>query len=291
MNTILPPDTQMGGVTLRTGNLPRLEEFYKTVLGMTVWGRDDAEIRLGAADGEPLLTLIGDEGAQPAPDFATGLYHFAILLPTRPDLAKAFAHMVAAHAPFSGFSDHLVSEALYLNDPDSNGIEIYRDRPRREWQWQDGSVRMTVDPLNVDTLYSEASASSLPWTGLPNGTVIGHVHLRVSDLAAAERFYHGLLGFDITTRFPGALFVSAGGYHHHLGLNTWQTRNAPPPPRDSSGLDEFTIQLPNLSDLPPIRARLQDAHWPVDATGDALRLHDPFGNALRIQAATGGTIT
>ncbi len=283
--TSLPPETRLDHVTLATDGVERLTEFYTGTLGLAVRAEDAGGVHLGAAEGEAFLTLVSPVGLRPAPAFSTGLYHLAVLLPSRADLARAFAHMVAAEAPFTGFSDHSVSEALYLNDPDGNGIEIYRDRPRDEWPRRGDEVRMAVEPLDVNALLAEAAASPTPWAGLPGGTALGHVHLRVSDLEAAGRFYHDLLGFDITARLPGALFVSAGGYHHHLGLNVWQTRGAPPPPAGSAGLAEFVVRLPRPEGLGPVRARLQSAGWPFEADGNgSLRLRDPSGNALQIAA-------
>ena len=276
----IPAGTRIGGVSLVTGDAARLTAFYERTLGLRVLTRDSAGTHLGPTSGPTLLTLAERPGARPPAGATTGLYHLAVLLPTRTDLARAFAHMIGAGAPFSGFSDHHVSEALYLNDPDGNGIEVYRDRPRDEWTWQNGSVAMTVDPLDTESLLAEAGSSMVPWNGLPAGTTMGHVHLRVDDLAAAERFYHRLLGFDITTRYPGALFVSAGGYHHHFGLNIWQSRGAAPPPAGSAGLGDVTILLPSLEDLRVIQSRFQSAGWPFTIDGDALRLQDPAGNVL-----------
>ena len=285
--TQTPPGTRIGGVSLVTGDGARLATFYERALGLRVLAQNAAGRHLGPPGGTPWLTLAERPGARPPAGRATGLYHLAVLLPTRRDLASAFSHMVGTGAPFSGFADHLVSEALYLNDPDGNGIEVYRDRPRSEWAWNGTSVAMAVDPLDAQGLLAEAGSE--PWRGMPAGTTLGHVHLRVADLAPAERFYHGLLGFDVTARLPGALFVSAGGYHHHLGLNTWQSRGAAPPPPDAAGLGGVTILLPHPEDLRAVQSRLRSAQWPFTEAEDGLHLSDPAGNALHLRAEYGET--
>jgi catechol 2,3-dioxygenase len=220
-------------------------------------------------------------GARPKPARATGLYHFAILTPTRLALARSLRRLAEAQWPLSGASDHLVSEALYLDDPDGNGIEVYRDRPRDEWPRVGGKIRMATDPLDFDGVIAELERDDQPWDGLQPETTIGHVHLHVADLRAAEAFYHGVLGFDIITNYGGsALFVSAGGYHHHLGLNTWAGVGAPPAPPDAAGLRRFAIALPDADALETVAARVRAAGIAAEQTEAGLTLRDPSQNGV-----------
>jgi catechol 2,3-dioxygenase len=275
------PDTTVGPVDLAVADLGRAEQFYREVLGFKQLSREDSTLTL-TADGEaPLLILHEQPGARPKPRRATGLYHFAILTPTRRDLARSLRRLAEMQWPLSGASDHLVSEALYLDDPDGNGIEIYRDRPRAEWPRSGGRIQMATDPLDFDGVIGEMEGNDQPWDGLAPGTTIGHVHLHVADLRAAEAFYHGLLGFDIITNYGGsALFVSAGGYHHHLGLNTWAGVGAPPPPPDAAGLRHFAIVLPNPAALEPVVARVRGRDIAIEQTDEGLLLRDPSQNGV-----------
>jgi catechol 2,3-dioxygenase len=209
-----------------------------------------------------LIELHERKGAIPKPRRTTGLYHFAILVPSRAALGRSLRRLAEMRWPISGAADHLVSEALYLDDPDGLGIEIYRDRPRDTWRVVDGELAMATDPLDVQDVADEPGAE-MPWTGLEAGTVMGHVHLHVPHLDTAETFYCGRIGFDpIVRRYPGALFVAAGGYHHHLGLNVWAGIGAPPPPENAVGLRSFTIES---ADVQP--AVIEDA-----STGVAVSL-------------------
>jgi catechol 2,3-dioxygenase len=280
---ILPAELRMGPVTLRVAGLARAVDFYSRVLGLKVLERTTEAASLGAG-GQPLMRLEAQPGGQPQPEFSTGLYHVAIRLPSRPDLGRVLLNMARANYPASGFSDHLVSEAVYLNDPDGNGLELYRDRPRAEWPRLDGQIRMATDPLDVEGIIASVPDPDAPFTGMPDGTDIGHVHLRAGDITLAEKFYHDVLGFDVIIKMPSALFVSAGGYHHHLGLNTWQSRNAPPPPANSVGLAEYTIFVPSAEALDPIAQRLDDAAHPYQRADGAIRVDDPWGNHIRIAA-------
>jgi catechol 2,3-dioxygenase len=258
-------------------------DFYERVLGLAVLEQTPQEATLGAG-GQPLLRLEAISGGQRQPDFSTGLYHLAIRLPSRPDLGRVLLNLGRTKYPVSGFSDHLVSEAIYLNDPDGNGLELYRDRPRNEWPYKNGQPQMATDPLDVEGIIASVPDPQAPFTGMPAGTDIGHVHLRAGDIPAAEKFYHDLLGFDIVFRMPSALFVSAGGYHHHLGLNIWQSRNAPQPPANSVGLSDYTIFVPAAEDLDPIAARLDSAGHKYERTAGTVLVDDPWGNHVRIAA-------
>jgi len=275
--------TTVGPVTLTVADLPRAVAFYTERLGFRVHADDRGTARLGAGGGD-LLVLVEDNAARPAHGTA-GLFHFAVLLPSRAVLARSLARLAETRTRLQGAADHRVSEALYLADPEGNGIELYRDRPRGEWTWEGGHVQMTTDPLDVETLLAEGEAQATSWSGLPKGTVIGHVHLRVGRIAPAERFYCDLLGLDLTARYgPMASFVSYAGYHHHVAFNTWGGVGAPPAPDGTAGLAEFVLTLPSAEDVDRILMRAADATVPVGA--DAL-LRDPSGNAVRLAVASG----
>jgi catechol 2,3-dioxygenase len=270
--------TTVGPISLTVADLPRALAFYTERLGFRVHAEDDGTARLGAGASD-LLVLVERKGARRAPG-STGLFHFAVLLPSREALARSLARLADTRTPLQGAADHLVSEALYLADPEGNGIELYRDRPREEWTWENGAIRMTTDPLDVEGLLEEGVAIGSAWHGLPHGTVLGHVHLRVAEIAPAERFYCDLLGFDLTTRYGTmASFVSAGGYHHHIAFNTWGGVGAPPPPRGAAGLKEFVVHLPGLGEVERALHRLRAAEVPI---GDGAVVHDPSGNAIRL---------
>ena len=239
------PDTMMGPVHLTITDLSRAVEFYQSVIGLQLLHRSDDLAWMGAGGDSPLLVLTENPDAQPKQPRTTGLYHLALLVPSRLDLARSLQHLTESSCPLQGLSDHLVSEALYLSDPDGNGIEIYADRPRDSWRTRNGQLELSTVPLNVDDLLMELGQQDAAWSGLPTETRIGHVHLHVSDLGQAEAFYRDLLGFDVVSRYgPSASFVSAGGYHHHIGMNTWAGVGVPSPPADGVGLRFFTIQLP-----------------------------------------------
>ena len=282
-----PPDTKMGPVALTVSDLGRSIRFYVNTLGFTLIQREDHWASLGAG-GDALLDLVELPGARPKPPRTTGLYHFAILLPSRLDLARSLRHLAEARWPLQGAADHLVSEALYLADPDGNGIEIYRDRPRSEWLYRAGQVQMATDPLDIDGVLGELAQDGRQWEGLPAGAVIGHVHLHVADLRQAEDFYCGVLGFDVMQRgYPGALFVSAGGYHHHLGLNTWAGAGAPPQPSGTAGLRHYAILLPDSPSLASVLDRLERARISVEPLQNGWLLRDPSHNGLWLVAAAG----
>src|SRR5947209_5740641 len=245
----IDPRTTVGTVRLTVSDLARSRAFYEQALGLRSRELDNGAIALGPPAGqagelEALVELHGDASAPRLDRRATGLFHLAILFPTRSDLAFALARLAQARWPLDGASDHLVSEALYLSDPDGNGIELYRDRPREDWPYHDGRLRMATLPLDLDDLLGEIRSAESWQTLAPDGTRMGHVHLQVSDLEETEAFYHGLLGFDVMVRgFPGALFVAAGGYHHHLGLNTWNSTGASPPRPGAVGLRSYDVVL------------------------------------------------
>lgn len=277
------PATHMGAASLTVADLERSIQFYTDVIGLTVLTRIEQTAILGTRAGHALLGLTQQAGARPQSPYTTGLYHIAILLPSRADLALFVVRLAVMKYALDGVADHLVSEALYLSDPDGNGLEVYRDRPRESWQWHNGLVQMATDPLDVEALLVEGqqlAAADEQWREVPGDTVIGHMHLRVGNIGQAQQFYVDLLGFEVMQRLPGALFISAGGYHHHLGLNTWQSRGAPRPPEHSAGLRLFTIELPAAEELARVQERLQAASWPLERRGDEIAVPDPWGNIL-----------
>jgi catechol 2,3-dioxygenase len=282
----IDPRTALGPVRLTVRDLDRSRGFYEQAMGLRAGELDDGGIRLGVAREPPLIELRGDSSAPRLNRRAPGLYHLAILLPTRVDLAFALARLAQARWPLDGASDHLVSEALYLSDPDGNGIEVYRDRPRTDWRRVRDQLQMATFPLDLDDVIGELRGASQLQAEVPPGSRIGHVHLQVSDLAQAERFYHGVLGFDVTVRaYPGALFVSAGGYHHHLGLNTWHSAGAAPTTSSSVGLRSFTVELPDECELAAVLARIEAAGIPTAAQADGILVRDPFANGVVLSAA------
>lgn len=256
--------------------------FYTQYLGLQMLEQTGRSTALTADGVTPLVSLRELAGAKPRPAYATGLYHFAILHPTRADLARTLGHLLARRYPLQGASDHGVSEAMYLADPEGNGIEIYVDRPRLAWPVANGALRMVTEPLDVEGLLAEADGDGA-WAGLPAGTTLGHVHLHVDRLERAQWFYCDVLGFDLVQRYgPSALFVSAGGYHHHVGLNTWAGVDAPPPAADVVGLAYYEIVLPDAEALQQVYERLQAAGVGCERELGALDLHDPAGNGVRL---------
>jgi catechol 2,3-dioxygenase len=277
----LHPDTHIGAVHLAVADLDRTRHFYEGLLGFPVLSSQGHTVALTADGQGTLLLLTQQRGARPRPPRTTGLYHIAIRLPGRVDLGHALLHLSQARYPLQGAADHLVSESLYLADPDGNGLELYADRPREQWGRQDGQVSMSTEPLDVDGLVAEAERGDLSWAGMPAGTRIGHVHLQVHDLAQTEAFYSGLLGLNLTLRFgSGALFFAAGGYHHHVGANTWGSRDAPPPPPDAAGLRYFTLVLPDHGELERLVARVKGDGITWEERDEGLLLHDPAGNGV-----------
>ena len=241
----LPADAHIGAVSLTVKDLDRSVSFYRDVLGFQELSRKGRNAFLSAHSDRVLIELHERRDAVTKPRRSAGLFHFAILVPSRAALGRSLRRLSAQQWPLSGAADHLVSEALYLNDPDGLGIEIYRDRPRDTWRTANGELAMATDPLDVESVANEPG--EVTWQGLETGTVIGHVHLHVSRLEEGEAFYCGRIGFEPVVRgYPGALFVSAGGYHHHLGVNTWVGVGAEAPPENAVGLRSFTVEAHDL---------------------------------------------
>ncbi len=286
-STSIAADTSIGTVQLRVSNLDRAATFYERLIGLTAAEQPDGSVLLGGAAGwPPLLSLTGDSAAPPRNPRQTGLFHLAILVPTRRDLAVALVRLVQGGWHLDGASDHLVSEALYLSDPEGNGIEIYRDRERSDWRLgPDGKPQMATLPIDLDDLIAELRDAPIDPARdgrMPAGTRIGHVHLQVSELRETERFYIGVLGFDLITReYPGALFVSAGGYHHHIGLNVWNSRGGATPPPTGVGLRAFELRLGDPAALAAVLARVEAAGVKPESTPDGATLvRDPSGNGI-----------
>jgi catechol 2,3-dioxygenase len=281
----IPPDTTLGTVSLTVSDLDRSRAFYVRAVGLRVSELDDGALALGVAGEQALIELRGDRSAPRLVRRAPGLYHLAILMPTRVDLAFAVSRLAVARWPLDGASDHLVSEAVYLSDPDGNGIEIYRDRPRADWPRVGDQLQMATVALDLDDVLAQLRGVTELQTDAPAGTRIGHVHLQVADLDRAEAFYHGVLGFDVMVRgYPGALFVSAGGYHHHIGLNTWHSAGAAPAPAGSVGLRSFTVELPSEGELETVLARIEAAGLPTSREQGGTLVRDPFGSGVIVTA-------
>ena len=278
-------DTTVGAVHLTVADLARSLDYYERAIGLRARERDGARVFLGAG-GDDLLVLDEEPGAQPVQGH-TGLFHFALLLPDRRSLGRWLAHAVRDGVQLSGASDHLVSEAIYLRDPDGHGIEIYRDRPREEWpRDDDGYYRMATLPLDTSDLLGALDGEPAEYEGAPGGTRMGHVHLHVADIPATEAFYSGVLGFDVTARYgTEATFMSAGGYHHHIGANVWAGRGATPPPPGSAALRHATIVLPNTPERDRLAGRAADAGHEPEPLDGGVMVRDPSRNALLLVAA------
>lgn len=277
------PKTRLGQVTLRVRDLSRSVSFYTEQLGFTLMELDPPRATLGAGKAQ-LLELREDPQARPMGRTA-GLYHFAVLVPSRIELARSLRQLIAKQTPLQGFADHLVSEAIYLADPDGNGIEIYRDRPRDRWPRHNGQLMMATDPLDVHGLLDELSGEEGDWAGFAPGTTIGHIHLQVSSLPVAIDFYHATLGFDLIMRYgPSAAFLSAGGYHHHVGLNTWAGANLPPISTQAAGLIWFTIDLPDRESYHELHDRLADGGMAAEEHEEGLLFHDPSGIGIILRS-------
>jgi catechol 2,3-dioxygenase len=284
MNAPIPAATRMGAVHLTVGDLERSLEYYREAIGLDVLAQEDGRATLGAGQTR-LLELVEEPGAQPAPG-RTGLFHFALLLPDRQSLARWLAHAVRERIRLSGASDHFVSEAIYLSDPDKHGIEIYHDRPRELWEGQ-VAARMGTDPLDLNGLLGELEdPETEPFQHQPDGTTMGHVHLQVAHIVPSVEFYRDVLGFGLMAEYGGqAAFLSAGGYHHHVGANTWRSGGALPPPPGSAALRRFEIVLPDASERDALAERIAAGGVEVEQDGAGPVARDPSGNAFVLLSA------
>jgi catechol 2,3-dioxygenase len=274
----IAPATHMGPVELTVSDLERTLDYWQRVVGLRLLERENGRASLGS-DRE-LVRFVEEAGARPDHGH-TGLYHVALLVPDRPSLGRWLAHAARDQVELQGLSDHAVSEAIYLRDPDHHGIEIYADRPRELWE---GRVfqQMTTMPLDVQSLLGElADPATEPFDRLPDGTVMGHVHLRVADVPKAVDFYHGVLGMGVMAQLgPAAAFLSAGGYHHHVGANTWESRGASPAPPGSAALRHATIVLPEAEERDRVVARVADSGQEPETLEAGVIVRDPSRNAL-----------
>ena len=278
----LPDQTHIGRVRLQVGNLGLSVSYYETVLGMRVLKSSDTSAELGPhGEDRVLIELTEKKGVRTVPRRGLlGLYHFAVLLPDRAALGRFVAHLSEIGA-YAGMSDHLVSEAVYLTDPDGLGIEVYADRPRETWSARDKQLEMTTKPLDVNSVV--AAAGGKKWDGMPAGTKIGHVHFYVGDIDQAAAFYHAGLGLDkIVWNYPGALFMSAGGYHHHVGVNTWAA-GATPASDDDARLLDWELLVPDSSAVDAAAKSIGDAGFEVTRDGDTLVARDGWGIRLRLR--------
>lgn len=274
-----PPHIYTGEVHLKVTDLDKMTNFYTQIIGFGILEKTYNRVVLTADGKNPLLVLEQPEHILPKEPRRTGLYHFALLLPTRADLGKAIKHFSRNEVRL-GASDHLVSEALYLSDPDGNGIEIYRDREPEAWKWQNNFVAMSTDPLDARAIV-DASGNE-EWDGLPEGTVMGHVHLHVANLPETQVFYEAL-GFEIATHYPQALFMSTGNYHHHLGLNTWNGAGAPRPSEESAGLGAYTLVFPEDATMAAAIAKIEGLGTTVKSKVDHFVTEDPSGNEILLR--------
>ena len=271
---------RIGAVRLKVRDLGAVSAFYQSVLGLRLVVSGDDRITLGSG-GTPLLELVGDPKLAPLDPRQAGLFHTAFLMPARADLARWVAHVVEARVPLQGASDHIVSEALYLADPEGNGIEVYADRPVSDWLGESGEIRMSTDPLDLQDLLR--SAEGTEWSGFPEAGSVGHVHLQVGDTADADRFYRDVLGLDIAARYPGASFYGSGGYHHQLAGNVWNSRRASTRPEGMAGLEAVEILVRDAMNITAIAARADSAGIASTRNADGLTVRDPWGTAITLR--------
>ena len=268
---------RIGTVALTVRDLDTVSRFYQQVIGLTPVETGAGLVRLGVGT-TVLLELRHDPAAPLASRRAAGLFHTAFLVPSRRDLAQWLRHTVDQRVPLHGASDHLVSEAIYLADPEGNGIEVYHDRPSETWAWRDGLVEMDTRALDLNNLM--ATVRTRAWSGLPGGSCVGHVHLQVGALEAAEAFYAGLLGLDVVCRYPGATFLSSGGYHHHIATNTWNSRGAPVRSQPTTGLANVEL-VADAGVFEAVRSRLAPEQV-AEASPARLSVRDPWGTSITL---------
>lgn len=276
------PNTFVSQVNLKVANLERSLTFYQEVIGLQMLQQTNSTADL-TADGKTVLVSIQQpDDVVPKQGRTTGLYHFALLLPTRADLGRLLKHFLQVRYPLQGASDHLVSEAIYLADPDGNGIEVYADRPASGWSWNNGEVEMATVALDAESLLAEGEGEE--WNGMPAGTIMGHIHLHVSELQKTEEFYTKGLGFEVVTRYGGqALFISTGKYHHHIGLNTWNGVGAPPAAENSVGMESYTMVFPSEEKREQILSQLKELGVTVTEEKGVFITADPSGNRIRLE--------
>jgi len=278
----LPSETRIAFAHLKVSNMRQALDFYQEKLGFHLIHRHNGSASLSASGSEPATLYLTElRECEPRPPRTTGLYHIAIRLPNRAELGRVLQKLLQHNWRFFGAADHGVSEALYTADPDSNGIELYADRPRSQWPWHGNQVDMVTDPLDINDLINAGMRSK--GNGLPRQTDIGHVHLQVSNLERARQFYGDLLGMDVTQAdYPGALFLSAGKYHHHLGVNVWAGESAAAPPENAVGLYSFGLLIPDRTARRILVDRLKQADVPLEERPGSVLVRDPDGNIVEI---------
>lgn len=274
------PNVYVSKLNLKVLDLIRSLAFYQDILGFQILEKSEKRAILTADGKTALLEIEQPDDVIPKQPRTTGLYHFALLLPSRSDLGSVLKHLLKLKYPLQGGSDHLVSEALYLADPDGNGIEIYVDRSPSQWKWNNGEVEMSTDPIDVDGLLAEGRDE---WNKLPEDTIMGHIHLHVAELERTKEFYCQGLGFEVVCNYGNqALFISSGGYHHHIGLNVWNGIGAPQPSEKSVGLIDYTIVYPNEEERDNASQRLQDLGYNVAIEQEIYVTKDPSGNKIHL---------
>jgi catechol 2,3-dioxygenase len=277
----IDPDTTIGHLTLAVKNLEAQREFYLNVIGLTELDRQDHYVELGIR-GKLLLSLEHHSGGKQHPR-SPGLFHLAIRLPGSQELGQWLKHLLESQYPLRGAGDHLVSEALYITDPEGNDIEIYYDHPQDHWEYDEDGIKMDTLAVDLESLLSQAADT--PFSGLTLGTLLGHIHLRVNDVKRAVEFYQDRIGFQLMALWPGAGFLSAGGYHHHIGVNMWNSRGAQPAPADSLGLVSYIIFLPKLKSLEHLLNHLNTLNQKVEKQKEGWVLSDPSHNKIVLKTA------
>jgi catechol 2,3-dioxygenase len=278
------PVTFVSHTGLLVKDLERCKSFYRDILGLKLLKGTESKADFSADGENPLITIEKAGEVVPKKAGAPGLYHMALLLPDRSDLARFLRHMLKSNYPLQGASDHYVSEAIYLADPEGNGIEVYIDRPAETWQWNQGEVHMTTEPLDANGLLTVGNDKD--WEGMPAGTIMGHIHLQVIELKETEKFYCKGLGFDLVNRYGSqAIFVSSGGYHHHIGLNTWQSSGGEPAEENRPGLKNFTLVLRDEAERGTTLQRLKEMGTSIEKTSGGIFVQDPSGNRIKLATA------
>lgn len=274
----------IGAVGMMVRDLDRITAYYRDMLGLSVQERTPQGAVLGAG-GVALLELVQKPDALPDDARQAGLYHTAFLMPSRADLARWILHAAKDRVPISGASDHGVSEAIYLDDPEGNGVEVYSDRPREEWRRDGAQILQKTDPLDIDAIVRDVNRATATYPGAPDGLRIGHIHLRVGNVARAEAFYAGALGLDVTRRRAGATFLSSGGYHHHVAVNVWHSDGASVRDPKQAGLDWFAMEINDAPTIDDIKKRLAAAGVPMEPIADGFAATDPWGTRIRFRLA------
>jgi len=270
----------IGAVGLNVRDLDRVTSFYRDVLGLAVLDQAKDASALGAG-GVRFVHLEHRPNAEPDDPRSAGLYHTAFLMPTRSDLARWILHVARHKVPLTGASDHAVSEAFYLDDPEGNGVEVYCDRPTETWEWTGRDLKITTDPLDIESILQEV-APTATYAGAPDGLRIGHVHLRVGDVARGEAFYRDAIGLDVTRRRQGATFMSSGRYHHHIAANVWHSAGAGRRDEARAGLSWLSLEAADGSAFGAAKARLTQAGQELAVTPTGVATADPWGTRLRI---------